>query len=119
MTAFTMISHIKKEVCDPCKKFINIGQSLLECEMCFTAIHTKCYKNACFSSIQGIWACHQCSKNNMPPRYNPYFSDQTDSDKFYDDEGAFDNTVIPKICQVLENCKTYTNETKWLMKQNG
>ena len=108
MTAFTMISHIKKEVCDPCKKFINIGQSLLECEMCFTAIHTKCYKNAGFSSIQGIWACHQCSKNNMPPRYNPYFSDKTDSDKFYDDEGAFDNTVIPKICQVLENCKTYT-----------
>ena len=108
MTVFTMTSHIKKEVCDPCKKFINIGQSLLECEMCFTAIHTKCYKNAGFSSIQGIWACHQCSKNNMPPRYNPYFSDQTDSDKFYDDEGAFDNTVIPKICQVLENCKTYT-----------
>jgi len=107
MTFYEMISQLQKEICGACKKFINIGQSLLECETCFTAIHTKCYKKAGFSSIHGSWACDQCT-DVTSLRYNPYKSYDGHSENFYDDEGAYDDTVIQQICRVLDSCKSYT-----------
>ena len=101
---------VKKEVCGPCNKFINIGQSLvLECEICFTGIHTKCYKKANFSSVNGLWTCKTCA-GNLLPRYNPFLclSPDEDGDKFYDDEGAHDDIVTQSISRVLGSCKPYT-----------
>ena len=109
MTVFNiMISTLQKEVCGPCQKYIKIGQPLLECEECFTAIHTKCYKTAGFSSANGAWACSQCIKD-ISLRYNPYPSINNNfDDKFYNDDGAYDDSVIQNISRVLENCKSFT-----------
>ena len=100
---------MRKEVCGPCTKYINIGQSILECEICFVPIHTKCYKKANFASKNGTWTCGTCA-NNILPRYNPFpcSAPSVDDDKFYDDEGAFEDTVIQSISRVLDSCKPYT-----------
>lgn len=101
------MSTLKKEVCGPCKKYINIGQPLLECEICLTAIHTKCYKTAGYSSTTGSWTCAQC-KDTVALRYNPYSSLDVDKNAFYDDEGAYDDQYIQHISKILESCKTIT-----------
>ena len=83
---------------------------MLECEICFTAIHTKCYKTAKFSSSNGIWACETCT-SNLLPRYNPFYSPSqsvASEEKFYDDEGADDDIIAQSICRVLKNCMPYT-----------
>ena len=56
-----------------------------------------------------MWACASCNAN-IQPRYNPFSNLALDenSDKFYDDEGAYDDQVIQSISNVLENCKHYT-----------
>ena len=104
-----MIQAIFKEVCEPCKKYINIGQSLLECEICFTAIHTKCHKIGGFSALNGLWCCKQCATEQIP-RYNPFPPSTTNeaNGKFYDDEGVYDDIVIHSISQVLNNCNSYS-----------
>lgn len=81
---------MKREVCGPCTKFINLGQPLLECEICFTAIHTKCYKKAEFSSANGLWT-FKTGSENMLARYNPFPYSTLDetSDKFYDKMRSF------------------------------
>ena len=98
-----------KEVCGPCEKFINIGQPLLECEYCDIAIHTKCYKTASFSCENGLWACKDCLID-IKPRYNPFpnMKNQDISDKFYDDDGAYDDNILQSISSVLDSCKSYT-----------
>ena len=104
-----MIQRIIKEVCDPCKKFINIGQPILECEICFSAIHTKCHKIGGFSTHNGLWCCRNCEKS-QPPRYNPFPLGNIDehSDKFYDDDGAYDDITIESISRVLNGCCNYS-----------
>ena len=100
---------MKKEVCGPCSKLINIGQPILECEICFTAIHTKCYKRAKFSSANGLWACEACT-GNLLLRYNPFpsISRNNGEEKFYDDENTQDDIITQSICRVLNSCKPYT-----------
>ena len=106
-----MVQHTaRKEVCEPCNKYIKLGQSILECEVCFTAIHTKCYKKARFCSMNGTWTCTECA-SNVIPRYNPFpcsTADKNDSSKFYDDEGAEDDITIQAISNVLNSCKPYS-----------
>ena len=102
-------------MCGPCKKYINIGQPLLECEICFTAIHTKCYKTAGFSSATGSWTCTKC-KDTVELRYNPYSSIDIDKNAFYDDEGAYDDLHIQQISRVLDSCKTITVKEKQAFK---
>ena len=99
----------KKEVCESCNKTINLGQSILECEICFTAIHTKCYKKAKFCSINGSWTCDKCACN-IVPRYNPFPCQNTDrnNSKFYDDDGAEDDVTIQSISNVLNSCRSYS-----------
>ena len=104
-----MIQPMIKEVCVPCSKFINIGQPILECEICFTAIHTRCHKIAKFSALDGIWCCQTCS-SNQSPRYNPFpsYSKSESSDKFYDDEAAHEDAIIQSISRVLDGCSNYS-----------
>ena len=97
-----------KEVCEPCCKPINIGQPLLECETCRTAIHTKCFKAAGFCSTNSMWICKTCSFN-ITPRYNPFEQMMNkESDKFYDDDGANDDITLQQISNVLNSCQSYT-----------
>ena len=103
-----MIAKLPKEVCKPCTKFIGIGQPILECDKCSSAIHTRCYKNGGFSNINNLWLCRICSEN-VTPRYNPFsYLQNSESDKFYDDntEGV-DNTLIA-LSEVLESCRAFT-----------
>ena len=103
-----MIATIKKEVCGPCLKFVNIGQPILECQNCSTIIHTKCYKKAKFScNIGGIWLCEKCL-SELEPRYNPFCTwKDHESDKFYDNDGAGDDSVLQSISNTLDKCKAY------------
>ncbi len=96
-------------MCLPCEKFINIGQPILECENCDTAIHTKCYKASKFSCPRGLWVCETCSKN-VQERYDPFPTKCTDihSDKFYDDDGSSEDNLLQAISLNLEKCKLYT-----------
>ena len=83
---------------------------MLECEICFTAIHTKCHKKAKFSSSNGLWACETCT-SNLLPRYNPFHSlsqSNGNEEKFYDDEGPGDEVMAQSICRVLKSCMPYT-----------
>lgn len=95
-----------KDVCEPCTKFINIGQPLLECENCSRAVHTKCFKLAGFSCKNGLWLCCECS-NTVEDRYCPFpqhNSKETDSDKFYDND-FINDPVVAKLASVLESCE--------------
>ena len=107
-----MIMKILKEVCEPCCKSINIGQPLLECEICRTAIHAKCFKAAKFSPVDNMWMCKNCSQN-ITPRYNPFSKliTESDSEKFYDDEGTGDDTGLEHLSHLLSNCNNYTAST--------
>ncbi|NQZ52267.1 MAG: hypothetical protein HRT95_19470, partial [Moritella sp.] len=100
--------NLKKEVCGPCKKFVNIGQPILECEICNIAIHTKCYKVAKFCHINGCWTCDKCA-HEIEPRYNPFSTIQGyfASDKFYDDHDTYDDNILQQASVILNNCKKY------------
>ena len=103
-----MIMKLIKEVCEPCSKTINIGQPLLECEGCHTAIHTKCFKKAGFCPTNGLWVCKTCSINIIP-RYNPFLEIiDSDDEKLYDDDGLCNDEQIHQISNVLELCKSYS-----------
>ena len=96
-----------KEVCLPCSKTINLGQSILECDVCHTAIHTKCFKSSGFCSANNIWVCQTCSFK-ITPRYNPFeLMTKGDSDKFYDDEAEGEEETISVISDILNRCQNY------------
>ena len=95
-----------KEVCEPCSKSINIGQPILECEVCHKAIHTKCYKSSGFSPVNNLWVCKVCSFKIIP-RYNPFeILAKGDSDKFYD-EACGEEEAMGLISDILNNCLNY------------
>ena len=95
----------------PCSKSINIGQPILECELCHIAIHTKCYKSAAFSFCNNLWACRSCS-TDITPRYNPFekMISKIDSDKFYENDQAGEDQTLQAISNVLNQCQSYTTK---------
>ena len=95
----------------PCSKSINIGQPILECELCHIAIHTKCYKSAAFSFCNNLWACRTCS-TDITPRYNPFekMIGKVDSDKFYENDQAGEDQTLQAISNVLNQCQSYTTK---------
>ena len=103
-----MNSLLNKEVCEPCGKFINIGQTLLECENCHIIVHARCHKTAKFQCINEMWVCSSCEEN-IEPRYNPFKStiNSDETDKFYDDEGAYDDSTLLAMSNILDNCAIY------------
>ena len=67
-----MILKLNKEKCDSCIKPISLGQSITECAKCTKiAIHTKCYKQSKFKSLNSNSYCLECSYTIIV-RYNPY-----------------------------------------------
>ena len=105
-----MICPLKKEVCQPCGRFINIGHLLLECENCEIIIHAHCHKTAKFMCMNELWVCSTC-QTTIEPRYNPFKSlcevDQ-DSDKFYNDDGTHGDITLQSMSSILESCAKYT-----------
>ncbi|KAL5255671.1 hypothetical protein ACHWQZ_G011039 [Mnemiopsis leidyi] len=96
-----------KEVCEPCSRPINIGHSILECEVCSTAIHTKCYKSSGFCPTNNLWVCKSCS-HKIIPRYNPFeILTNGDIEKFYDDEAGNEEDTVCIISDILNQCKNY------------
>ena len=103
-----MIARIPKETCQPCKKFINIGQPLLECEKCSTAIHTKCHKSGRFSCINNQWLCQDC-QGSILPRYNPfaYINAGLQSDKFHENDNEGIDEMLQCVVSIHESCQPY------------
>ena len=106
-----MIMKLQKEVCQPCKKFISIGQPILECEKCTVAIHTKCHKTAEFCCDNGIWLCCICS-GDVEKRYNPFPYQTYDSsdctEKFYNNDHLSHDPILQSISNTLTSCKKYS-----------
>ena len=100
--------NVKREVCEPCKKVIKIGEPLLECENCFDSVHAKCYKKSHYTCVNETWVCIECS-NDIVPRYNPFLciKNVDYNDKVYDDEGVYDDGILQSMSSILENCRTY------------
>lgn len=100
-----------KEVCKPCCRTINIGQPILECDLCHIAIHTKCFKKAKFFTINDLWVCYKCSLEFVP-RYNPFekMLNTEQSDKFYENDPTGDDATIGKISNVLNLCKSFNTQ---------
>ena len=59
-----------------------------------------------------MWMCRECSQN-FTPRYNPFAKliNESDSEKFYDDEGTGDDTGLEHKSQLLNDCNSYTAST--------
>ena len=114
-----MIARIPKEVCRPCNKFIGISQSILECENCSIAIHTKCHKNGGFVYCNNLWVCPNCSES-ITPRYNPFsYLQNLDTDKFYDDPGEGVDSTLQSISTILDTCKAYTKQEFEILIQSS
>ncbi len=90
-----MMATLKKEVCRHCSENVNIGQPIAECNNsnCNIVIHTKCFKKAEFSHINGQLYCCNCSLH-VKPIYNPFenldglklSSESEDLDKHYEND---------------------------------
>ena len=111
-----------KEVCQPCSKTINIGHSILECEVCHTAIHTKCFKSSGFCSSNNLWVCQACSFK-IVPRYNPFaLLNKGDSEKFYDAEAGGEEETVSYVSDIFDQCQNYKlselNKVRSSLSQN-
>ena len=99
--------QLPKEQCMCCQKFIYFGQSILECELCSSIIHTKCFKLSKFNNIENLWHCELCAKKYVP-RYNPFLSStNSDSEAFYNENPSDAIDLMQKMSSILVNCKSY------------
>ena len=106
-----MIAKAPKETCLPCQKFIQIGQPILECQRCPSAIHTKCYKKGGFTHKSNLWVCPECV-DTLLPRYNPFsfINDYQSSDKFYENDCEGIDETLQCVSAILETCQPYNNQ---------
>ena len=101
---------IPKEICRQCSSSINVGQSVIVCEVCQIIFHAKCLKTLYTLDENEIWACSPC-QNNIVQKYNPFknwIGPEPASDK--DNEVECGDDAI-KISQILNKCTTYTIKT--------
>ena len=98
--------QLPKEICMCCQKFIYLGQMILECEMCSSVIHTKCFKKSNFENIENLWHCESCTQKHVY-RYNPFSSSNSDNEAFYNEEPSDAIDLMQKMSSILENCKSY------------
>ena len=102
--------HLTKETCGCCRKFLNLGQPMLECEICDKMIHAKCYKISEFKNIENLWHCSSCIEHREI-RYNPcehcYKSSQLESEAFYNEEPIDAIEIIQDMSNMLKKCRSY------------
>ena len=102
-----MVHNLKKDICDCCRKNINIGQPITECLICNKIIHTKCYKSSNFKFANDLPYCCECY-DNIDIRYNPYrrkYSNINEND--YDQELIDVVDIIQNVSKNLETCMSY------------
>ena len=107
-----MIStNLIKEVCDCCRKFINIGQPITECQKCNSVIHTKCYTKSDFIAVNNLQYCQSCCFD-IPEKYNPFISQLTshnnDTDHHYDEDIVDTLDILAIASHTLNNCTSHT-----------
>ena len=103
--------NLIKEVCGCCKKFINIGHSITECQNCNSVIHTKCYKKSNFNSIENLQYCQDCTLE-IQPKYNPFSFQRTsynkDGDHHYDEDITETLDILNTASHILNSCTAHT-----------
>ena len=105
-----MMLNIPKELCGCCQKYINIGQFILECELCQSVIHAKCYKNSEFENIDNLWNCKTCALKHES-RYNPFKSCiNSKSGVFYDDEPPESIELLEHMSNILSSCQSHSKK---------
>ena len=107
-----MTRSLVKEVCGYCRKNINIGQVITECNRCTCIIHAKCFKKSSFQKINNNNYCSIC-KESIDVIYNPFeslsrsYSDNDHNDRYYNSEIGDCFEDISKISDILNNCSQY------------
>ena len=113
-----------KEICEYCRKCINYGQAISECNSCNLVIHTKCFKKSNFNMINNKIYCFKCSEG-VKILYNPFeklysLNDENVGDKFYEENYSDIIGDIHAISNILNNCKSISTieELNKLIKIN-
>ena len=103
-----MIPRLEKEVCSCCSKFINIGQSITECDKCNIIIHTKCFKTSKFILSNNAYYCKNC-ESLVHVKYNPFksstenYSQNKDTHSYNEElSDIFDSLNLASL--ILDNC---------------
>ena len=108
-----MMASLTREVCECCHKYVYIGQSIVECNLCNAVIHTRCFKKSQFVFENDASYCYNCYVFKLESRYNPY---KTSISKFFvpiNDENCYNEELIDFIDTIqiisntLENCKSF------------
>ena len=108
-----MMATLTREVCECCRRFIYIGQSIAECRLCNAVIHTRCFKKSDFKFENGFGYCYNCYVFKFEPRYNPYktsiskFSVPINDENCYNEELIDFIDTIQIISNTLDNCKSF------------
>ena len=97
-----------KEPCLCCRKAIQIGNTIAECEYCDSIIHSGCFSASQFALVNDKWACKECELKVIP-RYNPFknWNEQSDESdpKPYE---SYCGSDMAKLSSILEKCRPYT-----------
>ena len=99
--------NVMKELCCCCLKRIRIGQAVTECSNCNNIIHTKCFKNSNFKSINYLFYCSNC-KDEITVRYHPFKLLEQCKENDNEDNDDYDYDEISTAYNVLENCTALT-----------
>ena len=95
------MSPLRKEVCPVCAKAISVGQIIVECCVCDSATHYKCYHKSNVTHLSDDFYCINCT-HLATTRYNPFrLDDETDV------ETEIDNILI-KVNHIHKNCHSYS-----------
>ena len=112
-----MIStKLAKEVCDCCKKIVNIGQPITECQKCMIINHTKCYSKSNIVTINQSQYCQRCC-STVTEKYNPFTtqllitSDNNDTDHYYDENMLETLDILKTASDTLNHCTLHTSLT--------
>ena len=107
------MTSLTREVCEYCRRFVYIGQSIEECSLCNAVIHTRCFKKSDFTFENDSSYYYNCHVFKYKPRYNPYkayiskFSVPCNEENSYNEELIDFIDTIQIISNTLENCLTF------------
>ena len=87
------MTNIKKEKCNSCDKFKNIGQCITECGKCMSVIHSKCFRKSKFRKANQMFFCPICIPS-IEIRYNPF-------KKLIDDNNRDSDRVFNELPSLL------------------
>ena len=116
------MSALKKEKCNSCEKYVNIGQCITECAKCMSVIHSKCFSKSKFKMANKNYYCDICYPSIII-RYNPYKNlneeNDSESDHFFNQSPCLFMENFTEASNILENCQNIrSQEVEPLLKDN-